>query len=114
MLIATLLAELPELGTLNRRRLAALVGLAPYSNDSGGRSGARKIAGGRGTIRNVLYMAALTVRKYCPPLRDFYERLIAKGKKPKVALIALMRRLVGILNALVRDGVPWNPEHATL
>jgi transposase len=112
VLISTLLAELPELGTLDRRRLAALVGLAPYANDSGKRSGAREIAGGRATIRNVLYMAALSIRKHCPPLREFYERLIAKGKKPKVALVALMRRLLGILNALVRDGVPWNPTHA--
>ena len=113
VLVATLLAMLAELGTLDRRRLAALVGVAPYANDSGKRSGTRAIAGGRADVRNVLYMAALSVRKYCPPLREFYERLIAKGKKPKVALVALMRRLLGILNALVRDGVPWNPEYAT-
>jgi transposase len=113
VMVATLLAMLAELGTLDRRRLAALVGVAPYANDSGKRSGTRAIAGGRADVRNVLYMAALSVRKYCPPLREFYERLIAKGKKPKVALVALMRRLLGILNALVRDDVLWDTKRAT-
>ena len=113
VLVATLLADLPELGKIERRRLAALVGVAPFNDDSGKRSGSRHIAGGRSSVRNVLYMAALSAKKHCPPLREFYDRLVAAGKKPKVAIVAVMRRLLGILNALVRDGKPWDQNHAS-
>jgi len=100
---ATLIAELPELGRLNRRRICALVGVAPYANDSGGRHGRRRIAGGRFEVRRALYMATLTATRYNPPIRAFYERLVASGKLPKVALIACMRKLITHLNAIARN-----------
>ncbi len=112
ILLLTLLAELPELGSIDRCRLAALVGVAPYANDSGKRSSARSIAGGRAAVRNTLYMAALAARKHCAPLKAFYQRLIAKGKKPKVAIVAIMRRLLGILNAIVRKRTKWDENYA--
>jgi transposase len=107
---ATLLAEVPELGTLSRQQIAALVGVAPVARDSGQRRGPRMIAGGRAAVRQVLYMATLTaVRCQQSPLRDFYHQLRSRGKEFKVALVACMRRLLVILNAMVRDGQPWNP-----
>ena len=105
---ATLIAQLPELGRLNRREIAALVGVAPMSNDSGNRKGRRRVQGGRFEIRRVLYMATLTAARYNPVIRAFYERLKAAGKLPKVALVACMRKLLTMLNAMVRTGNPWN------
>ena len=104
----TLVAELPELGTLNRQKIAALVGVAPYNKDSGPRRGKRRIFGGRAGVRNVLYMAALVGSRSNPVIRAFYERLLARGKLKKVALVACMRKLLVILNAMVRDGESWN------
>ena len=105
---ATLIAQLPELGRLNRREIAALVGVAPMSNDSGNRKGRRRVQGGRFEIRRVLYMATLTAARYNPVIRAFYERLKAAGKLPKVALVACMRKLLTMLNAMVRTGNPWD------
>jgi transposase len=106
---ATLIAELPELGQLNRRQICALVGVAPYANDSGTSRGRRRIAGGRFQVRRALYMATLAAVRYNPPIRAFYERLVAAGKLKKVALIACMRKLVTHLNAIARDHL--KPQH---
>jgi len=103
----TLLAELPELGLLSRQKIAALVGLAPFNRDSGRFRGRRHIFGGRSDVRSVLYMAALSGIRYNPVLKAFYDRLIAKGKLFKVAITACMRKLLTILNAIVRDGATW-------
>jgi transposase len=106
----TLLAELPELGTLNRKQIAALVGVAPLNRDSGTMQGARTCWGGRAGIRQVLYMAALTAVKRNPIIRSTYVALRARGKKPKVALVACMRKLLTILTAMVRDSRHWSPS----
>jgi transposase len=103
----TLIAELPELGTLDRRKIAALVGLAPFNRDSGTLRGRRMIAGGRAPVRAVLYMAALVASRRNPLIRAFYQRLLAAGKPKKLALTACMRKLLTILNAIVRDRTPW-------
>lgn len=103
----TLLAELPELGSLSRQKIAALVGLAPFNRDSGRFRGRRHIFGGRSDVRSVLYMAALSGIRFNPVLKAFYDRLIAKGKLPKVAITACMRKLLTILNAIIRDGSAW-------
>ncbi len=105
---ATMIAELPELGRLNRREIAALVGVAPMANDSGGSKGRRRVQGGRFEIRRVLYMATLTATRYNPAIKAFYERLKAAGKLPKVALVACMRKLLTTLNAMVRTAKPWD------
>ena len=105
----TLIAELPELGQLDRRRIAALVGVAPLNRDSGTLRGRRMIGGGRATVRNVLYMAAVTAIRWNPPVAAFYQRLITAGRPAKVALVAAMRKLLVILTAIVRDGRPWQP-----
>ncbi|MGS0615957.1 IS110 family transposase [Xanthomonas oryzae pv. oryzicola] len=105
---ATLIAELPELGRLNRRQIAALVGIAPMANDSGSSKGRRRIRGGRFDVRRVLYMAALTTSRRNPVVKAFYERLIAADKLPKVALVACMRKLLTTLNAMVRTNKPWD------
>jgi transposase len=105
----TLLAALPELGRLNRRAIAKLVGLAPFARDSGPRKGQRSIAGGRSEVRSVLYMATVSARSHNPVIRSFYERLVAAGKLPKVAMVACMRKLLTILNAMFRDAAHWNP-----
>jgi transposase len=110
----TLLAELPELGTMNRQRIAALVGLAPFNNDSGKMKGKRRIFGGRASIRCVLYMAALSASKSNPVIRVFYERLLANGKEKKVALTACMRKLLVILNAMIRDSKPWRFSESSI
>lgn len=110
----TLLAALPELGSLNRRAISKLVGLAPIARDSGPRKGKRHITGGRGEVRHVLYMAALAAKTHNPVIRHFYDRLIAAGKPPKAALVACMRKLLTILNAMFRDGMPWDmTKHAS-
>lgn len=104
----TLLAELPELGTLNRRAIAALVGVAPLNRDSGMWRGKRHIGGGRGHVRAVLYMAAVTATRWNPWIRSFYQRLRTAGKPVKVALTACMRKMLTILNAIMTHHVPWN------
>lgn len=111
VLARTLLAELPELGTLTHRRLSALVGVAPFNFDSGTLRGRRMVWGGRSRVRATLYMAALVASRHNPTVRAFYERLVAAGKPKKVALVACMRKLLSILNAVLRDRVPWRPIH---
>ena len=106
---ATLLALLPELGRLPREQIAALVGVAPFDDDSGKRQGKRAIEGGRRLVRRALYMAALAGTRFNPVLRAFYQRLRADGKEAKVALVACMRKLITILNAMLRDGKAWRP-----
>ena len=103
----TLLANLPELGTLNRREIAALVGVAPYNRDSGALRGKRAVWGGRSRVRAVLYMGALVASRHNPAIRDFYQRLLAAGKPKKVALVACLRKLLVILNAMLKHGSPW-------
>jgi transposase len=103
----TLLAELPELGRLDRRAIAALVGVAPFNCDSGQHRGQRHIWGGRAKVRQALYMAALVASRFNPVLAPFYGRLVAVGKPKKVALVATMRRLLAILNALLKHQTPW-------
>lgn len=111
---ATLIAEMPELGRLNRRQICALVGVAPYANDSGSSRGRRRIAGGRFEVRRALYMATLTAVRHNAPIRAFYERLVTAGKLKKVALIACMRKLVTHLNAIARNhfSPPKQPKMA--
>lgn len=106
VLAATLLAEMPELGTLTRRQAAALVGTAPYNRDSGAWRGKRTVWGGRKAIREVLYMAAVTASRTNPTMARFGQRLLAKGKAKKVALTAIMRKMIVTLNAMLRDNKP--------
>ena len=108
----TLLAALPELGTLSNREAAALAGLAPYADDSGQRRGTRHVQGGRSAVRSVLYMAALSAARYNPALRAFKERLVRAGKKAKVILTAVARKLVVLANAVLRTGRRWDPAFA--
>ena len=105
----TLLAYLPELGTLNRKQIAALVGVAPFNRDSGPHRGKRSVWGGRATVRSTLYMGALVASRRNPVLREFYQRLLEAGKPKKVALTACMRKLLTILNSMVRTGQKWDP-----
>ena len=104
----TLLAELPELGQLNRKQIAALVGVAPFARDSGTRRGKRAVWGGRASVRAVLYMSALVAARRNPVIGAFYRRLVAAGKPKKVALIACMRKLLTILNAMMRTNTMWH------
>jgi len=108
----TLLAELPELGQLDRRTIAALVGVAPMNRDSGRFRGKRMIWGGRASVRQALYMAALVASRYNAPLRTFYQRLQAAGKPKKLALVAVMRKLLTILNAMVKHNTEWQQQAA--
>ena len=112
VLSRTLLAELPELGEITHRRLCALVGVAPFNRDSGQRSGKREAWGGRAPVRAVLYMSALVATRHNPAIKEFYERLLSTGKPKKVALVACMRKLLTILNALMRDRANWRCPHA--
>jgi len=105
---ATILTQLPELGTLNRRQIAALVGVAPFNRDSGTMRGKRTIWGGRSHVRAVLYMATMVAARFNPVIRNFYERLCAVGKAKKVALTACMRKLLTILNAMLKHRASWN------
>lgn len=107
---ATLMAHMPELGTLGGKEIGALAGLAPINHDSGAMRGKRHIAGGRSLVRRVLYMAAISAVRHNPPLKTFYERLIQKGKPAKVALVAVMRKLLTILNAMVKNNAKWYYE----
>jgi transposase len=105
--VSTMLGLLPELGTLSRKRIAALVGVAPLNRDSGSHRGTRRVWGGRGAVRKALYMAALVGVRHNPVLCTFYTRLLATGKVKKVALVACMRKLLVILNAMLRSGTHW-------
>ena len=105
--VSTLVAKLPELGARNRQQIAALVGVAPVNKDSGKKRGKRRVFGGRASVRRVLYMATLAATKFNPVIRSFYERLLAAGKEKKVALTACMRKLLVILNSMVRHKKPW-------
>ena len=107
VLSATLLAELPELGNLNRRQIAALVEVAPFNRDSGHMKGKRSVWGGRASIRAVLYMATLAGTRYNPVIKEFYQRLVQRGKAKKVALVACMRRLLTIMNAILKHQRAW-------
>lgn len=107
VLSRTLISQLPELGDLNRKEIAALVGVAPFNRDSGTWRGRRTIWGGRATVRAVLYMSTLVATRYNPVIREFYERLLAAGKVKKVALIACMRKLLTILNAMIKNQQRW-------
>lgn len=110
VLSLTLLAHLPELGQLSHKRIAALVGVAPLADDSNKRAGKRHITGGRRVVRSVLYMATLAAIRCNPVIKACYQKLCAAGKCPKVAITACARRLLTILNAMVRDNAPWNPK----
>ena len=103
----TLLGELPELGTLSNRQVAALCGLAPFNHDSGQMKGKRRIKGGRAPIRTVLYMAMLCAIQHNPVMRNFYQKLVAQGKHKKVAITACMRKMITILNTMVRNNQEW-------
>lgn len=107
-MLRTLCASLPELGQLNRRQIAALVGVAPYNCDSGKFAGTRRCWGGRADVRTVLYMASVTAARFNPVIRAFYQRLVGAGKAKKLALTACMRKLLTILNAMVRDRAQWD------
>lgn len=109
---STLIAELPELGKISRQKISSLVGIAPFNRDSGQFRGRRMIFGGRRTVRSVLYMAALTARRHNPVIRAFADRLEAQGKLPKVIIVACMRKLLVILNTMVKTNTSWNPQSA--
>lgn len=111
VLSLTLLAGLPELGRVSRREIAKLVGVAPLSRDSGTLRGHRSVYGGRASVRGVLYMGALVATRYNPVIRAFYQRLLAKGKPKKLALVACMRKLLTILNTIARTHEPWRADY---
>lgn len=111
--VTTLLAELPELGTLSRRQISALVGVCPYSRDSGKFRGRRTIWGGRAAVRAALYMAAVVASRHNPVFIAFYQKLVAAGKPKKVALVACMRKLLVILNAMLKHDMPWQHQAQT-
>ena len=108
----TLLAELPELGTVNRKEIASLVGVAPINRDSGRKRGRRTTYGGRSKVRSVLYMAALSAIRFNPAIRKFYNRLVESGKEKMVALVAAMRKLLTILNAMIKNKQLWQADFA--
>ena len=109
----TLLAYLPELGTLDRRQIAALVGVAPFNRDSGTLRGKRAVWGGRSRVRGVLSMGAPAATRWNPLIRDFYQKLLAAGKPKKLALVACMRKLLVILNAMLKHGASWGDKGST-
>jgi transposase len=111
VLACTLIALLPELGCMNRKQVAALVGVAPYAFESGTLKGRRCIWGGRANVRQVLYMAAMSASNWNPVLKAFHDRLAAAGKKPKVAIVAVMRKMITMLNAMVRDDLVWADQY---
>jgi len=107
----SLIADLPELGTLNRQKISKLVGVAPLNNDSGQQRGTRHIYGGRARVRSMLYLAALTATRFNPVIKEFYERLLANKKLFKVAITACMRKLLAIINVMVRDSTLWKTKN---
>jgi transposase len=107
VLCAKLLSGLPELGHLNRKKIAALVGVAPFNDDSGYRRGKRRVKGGRADVREVLYMATVAAIRFNPVIKPFYQHLLKQGKLKKVAIVACMRKFLTILNAMVRDMRPF-------
>ena len=109
-LSVALLSHLPELGTLDRKQIAALVGVAPMNRDSGTLRGRRTVSGGRARVRAVLYMGALVASRHNPGIRSSYQRLLAPGKPKKLALTACMRKLLTILKGMVKNGQRWNPH----
>jgi len=109
---STILVQLPELGQLSNRQISALAGVAPFCNDSGERKGKKMIWGGRKEVRTALYMPMLSAIQHNKTIKAFYDRLIAKGKIRKVAVIACMRKLLTILNAMLKNNTPWNPDYA--
>ena len=109
----TLLADLPELGTLGRKQITALVGVTPFSRDSGPHRGKRSVWGGRARVRAALYMGALVAARWNPVIREFYQRLLAAGKSKKLALTACMRKLLTVLNSMAKTGRPWEPAVAS-
>jgi transposase len=111
VLASTLLAGVPELGTLTHKRVAALVGVAPLNRDSGTLRGHRSVWGGRAEVRGALYMGALVAARRNPVVKEFYEHLLAAGKPKKVALVACMRKLLSILNAVLKHRTPWRSPH---
>ena len=111
---AVFLAQLPELGRLNRKEIAALVGVAPLNRDSGTLRGRRTVWGGRASVRAALYMATLAATRFNPRVRSFYTHLLTAGKPKKVALTACMRKLLTTLNAMARDDVSWEAGHHSL
>jgi transposase len=113
VLSVTLLAELPELGQLDRKQIAALVGVAPLNRDSGQHQGKRMVWGGRAAVRSALYMGTLVATRHNPVIKRFYERLLAAGKARKVALVACMHKLLIILNAMIKHRTPWRCPSAT-
>ena len=112
VLSRTFLAELPELGQLSRQEISKLVGVAPLNHDSGKHTGKRRCWGGRASVRSTLYMAALSATRCNPVIKEFYQRLLAKGKLKKVALVACMRKLLTILNAMAKSNTPWDASFA--
>ena len=114
VLSRTMVAEVPELGTLGSKQVAALVGVAPFNRDSGTLRGRRTVYGGRAEVRAVLYMGALVATKHNPVIKAFYARLYATGKAKKVALTACMHKLLTIMNAMVRDLTPWQPREVAI
>jgi len=112
VLAYTLISELPELGTLNRKEIATLVGVAPLNKDSGTKSGKRRIRGGRHKVRTVLYMSIMTAIQHNPKIKAFYQKKIAQGKPKKVALIACCRKQLVTLNTMVKNGQPWDANMA--
>jgi transposase len=106
---ATLIGDLPELGSLNRREIASLTGVAPFNRDSGKLRGKRRIRGGRAYSRTALYLSAMVAIRFNPDIKRFYERLLSTGKHKKLALIACVRKIVTTLNAMLRDNAPWQP-----
>jgi transposase len=109
-LARTLIAELPELGQLTHKEIAALAGVAPFACDSGLMRDRRKVWGGRSSVRTALYMSVWSASRWNPVIRVFYQRLRANGKPPKVALVACMRKFLTILNAMLRDQAEWDPS----
>ena len=108
----TLIAKLPELGTIDRGKIACLAGLAPLNRDSGKYKGTRRIWGGRESVRSALYMSTIVAIRWNPTIKEFYDRLRGKGKKAKVAITACMRKILTILNAMLKSGEAWRPAHA--
>jgi transposase len=107
----TLIADLPELGTLNNKEISALVGVAPFCRDSGTMKGKRTIWGGRASVRSALYMAAVSASRHNPPIKAFYERLLENSKAKKVALVACMRKLLIVANSMIKNNADWNPNY---